>query len=277
MFFVAWQLGYLHRLAHHGIDIADADRMVGTSAGSIVAANVSHGRLGEMFLESRALSLTPSVMGVLFPGKAKTPLQQAALDRYYDASDAEPATILAIGRGAREADAPGPETMSLALAVVVGEEWEEDALWMTAVDTGTGERCVLTKGTGVSLAHGAAASSAVPGIFSPQPVAGRLCMDGGVCGTGVHLDLLAGAEKALVLSLYQDADLHRSLLTLQPGDLTRETDALRAGGTDVRVRAPEQHPMDVAGIMDPKKVPDAMRMGARQADADAGDIARFWN
>jgi NTE family protein len=278
-FFVAWQLGYLQGLARHGVRIDTADRMVGTSAGSIVASTLAHGKLHQMFVETEALALVPELVRVLFPADATKPSQQAALDRYLHATDADPATILAIGQAARTADTPGPATMARDLILVVGEHWGADALWMTTVDTDTGDRCVVTVDAGVSVAQGTAASSAVPGIFAPQPLGGRTCMDGGVCGTGVHLDLLAGADKALVLSLYRDEELTEGMLTLAPGDLTRELNGLRASGTEIFFQAPEHHPMDIGGLMDPKAVPGALAMGARQADSDVADrgIADFWD
>ena len=277
-FFVAWQLGYLETLARHDVHIALADRLVGTSAGSIVATSLVRGDLHEMFLESKVLSLVPKMMRVLFPADAAKPSQQAAIDLYLHAQTSDVDTILAIGRAARAADTPGPATMVRHLFLVIGEHWSSEALWMTTVDVDSGERCVITAETGVPVSDGAAASSAVPGIFAPQPIAGRTCMDGGVCGTTVHLDLLAGARKALVLCLYRDDELTTGMLTLAPGDLTRELDALRASGTEIFFRAPEQHPMDIAGLMDPKAVPDAMAMGARQAAEDlaTGGIAEFW-
>ena len=283
--FVAWQLGYLQRLAHHDVRVADADRLVGTSAGSIVASTLAHGRLLSLFLESEVLSLVPGVMKVLFPASADTPSQRAALDRYLEATDAEVGTITAIGAAARAADTPPPETMARDLVLVVGEHWGSDALWMTAVDTRTAERCVLTRDTGVSTARGAAASSAVPGIFAPQPVAGRTCMDGGVSGTGVHLDLLAGAGKALVLSLYRDDELTEARLTLAPGDLTREVAALRASGTDVLVCTPTVPPAPagadasqaVRAVMDPATAHQALHQGAAQADEEFELVGAFWD
>ena len=46
LYFVAWQTGYLHAAAQAGIDLAHADRFVGTSAGSVVATALSGGHLG---------------------------------------------------------------------------------------------------------------------------------------------------------------------------------------------------------------------------------------
>jgi NTE family protein len=278
MFFVAWQLGYLKSLADHGVRIDRADRVVGTSAGSIVAATLAHERLSLTFAETALMSRVPSLISKLFPSRVSLSSQQRALDLYIQASDSSPSTIRSIGYAALAAVAPDSATMPRDLALILGEHWSSDALWMTCTDAYTGDRCVMTRATSVSVALGAAASSAVPGMFVPQVVAGRKCMDGGVGGTAVHLDLLAGAGKALVLSLYRDPELPRGMLTLAPGDLDHELTELKASGTEVFFRSPESHPMDVDGLMDPEAVPEAMAMGSRQAtgDAEAGGLSGFW-
>ena len=278
MFFVAWQLGYLRTLARHDVHIDRADRLVGTSAGSIVAATVAHRRLDGMFAASRMLAMAPWLMRALFPADASTPSRQAALALYLGATDSSPATVLAIGRAARDADAPDPTVIADELILVAGDRWRSDGLWMTATDTETGERCVLTRDTGIPAGRGAAASSAVPGIYAPQPVAGRTFMDGGVGGRPSISTCWPEPTAALVLSLYRDEELTSGLLTLAPGDLTRELDGLRASGTEVFFQAPEHHPMDLAGLMAPAGVPDAMAMGARQAEDDvtSGGLADFW-
>jgi NTE family protein len=181
-----------------------------------------------------------------------------------------------IGHAALAADTPDSAIMPRSLFAVLGHEWDADALWMTCVDAFTGERCVLTRGAGVAVNHGAAASSAVPGIFAPQPLLGRRCMDGGVSGSATHLDLLAGADRALVLSFYLDAELTQPMLTLVPGGLGTELEQLRASGTTVFSRAPEQHPWQADELMDPTRIPEAMEEGKRQGDADAEELAGFW-
>lgn len=277
-YFVAWQLGYLKTLADKGVRIDRADRLVGTSAGSVVAATLSHDRLHLLHAESQLMARVPSVMNDLFPSKVETPSQQLALNRYVQSTDADPATVRSIGHAALAAVTPSPTTMTRGLALVLGTRWSSDALWMTCVDTLTGDRCVATRSSSVSMALGAAASSAVPGIFTPQVIGGRKCMDGGVGGTAVHLDLLAGADRALVLSLYRDPELTHGMLTLAPGALDQELTELKASGTEVFFQAPESHPMDVDGLMDPTAIPAAMAMGARQAgqDVEAGGLATFW-
>ena len=64
------------------------------------------------------------------------------------------------------------------------------------------------------MAHAAAASSSVPGIFSPQPILDRRCMDGGVSGSGINSDVVAGAERVVILAL---ATLGANDVTLYDG------------------------------------------------------------
>jgi NTE family protein len=275
--FVAWQVGYLQTLVERHVRIDEADRFVGTSAGSIVAATLAHHHLHLMYLETRVMSKLPKLLGALFPSVHDEPSQQRALDLYTRATDADPGTVAHIGHAALAAITPGPDTMPRSLFPLIGTDWDSDGLWMTSVDAFTGERCVLTRTAGVAANHGAAASCAVPGIFAPQPLLGRRCMDGGVSGSATHLDLLAGAEKALVLSFFRDAELEQSMLTLVPGGLGRELDQLRSSGTEVFFQAPAEHPWQPDGLMDPTKIPEAMDRGRSQAEADAAELADFWS
>jgi NTE family protein len=132
---------------------------------------------------------------------------------------------------------------------------------------------VVTAATATTPARAAAASSAVPGIFAPQPIADRRCMDGGVSGTGVHLDLLAGSRRALVLAL-TDGSTGDAMMTLHPNDGRQEMADLEASGTEVVLRVPEE--VDLLTLMSPSAVPGALAMGARQAADDVGMLATFW-
>ena len=286
--FVAWQVGYLHTLAKAGIHLAGADRIIGTSAGSVVAAAArKHRRLRLMYLQAQLTKLGPEFMAkltdVVLPSRPSTPSQHEAFRTYVDASDAAVDTLIAIGTAARGAQAHSGRTVTRDLSMLIGRRWHSDAVWMTCVDTANGDRCVTTSATGVPVSTAAAASCAVPGIFEPQVIEGRTCMDGGVCGTGVHLDLLAGAERAVVLSLYEDATLEgmlgdrEGMMTLQAGDLTRDREKLEMSGTEVFFRAPDHPGMHPEDIMDATRVPEAFQLGVRQAHQDAAELGRFWS
>jgi len=140
------------------------------------------------------------------------------------------------------------------------------------MDTYSGERVVVTAAAGVSPGRAVAASSAVPGIFAPQPIGDRKCMDGGVSGSGTHTDLVAGARRAVVLSL-PDLGIELPEGQARVVDTDAELARLAASGTAVFHRTPED--ADAEKLMDPASVPVAFAMGKRQADADADELRSF--
>lgn len=276
LYFVAWQVTYLSELAQRGIDLVGAERVVATSAGSLVASVLEAGNISRMRKELNVLSKVPRVLAALAPAADLHPSQNRALELFGLAGDAEPETIRAIGHAALAARTPGPNTIPRNLSVLLASRgWPSPALHITCVDAYTGERCVITQAAKVRTARAAAASSAVPGLFAPQPIGDRRCMDGGVSGTGLHLDLLAGSRKALVIGLTDGAGVEQGMMTSHPGSIIEELDALRASGTEVLFRMPES--MDVLRLMDPSAVPDAVAMGRRQAEADADELRDFWS
>jgi NTE family protein len=274
VFFVAWQVAYVAALAERGVDLAGAPRVVGTSAGSLVSSVLEAGNIGRFRKEVGLLSKVPKLLGMLAPADKLSPSQERARDLFFLAQDAAPDTIREIGHAALAARAPGPSVMPRNIGVMLASrKWPADALHITCVDAFTGERCVVTRSAGVNVTRAVAASSAVPGLFTPQPILDRRCMDGGVCGTGTHLDLLAGARRAIVLNLTDGAGVETGAMTSTPGGFLEEIAALRASGTEVFHRMPEK--MDLLTLMDPAAVPDAIAMGERQAAADADELRTF--
>ncbi len=274
VWFVAWQVAYLFELSRQGVDLAGADRVVGTSAGSVVASVLEAGNLGRLHAELRVLARLPKLVGALAPAGDLAPSQERARDLFGEAPDANPERIREIGHAALAAATPAPSVMARNVSVILASRgWPSDALHVTCVDAFSGERCVVTRGSKVSVNRAVAASSAVPGLFAPQPIQDRRCMDGGVSGTGTHLDLLAGARRAVVLGLTDGADVDEGRMTVAPGSTLRELDELRGTGTEVLFRMPES--VDIDRLMDPTAVPEAVEMARRQATADADSLRAF--
>jgi NTE family protein len=274
LFFVAWQAAYLDEIARRGVEVAGAQKVVGTSAGSLVASVLEAGNISRLRKEVGLLSRAPKLLGALAPAADLHPSQERARDIFFLAQDSEPATIRAIGHAALAARAPGPSLMPRNVGLILASRrWPAAALHVTCVDTYTGERCVVTRDHGVPVTRAVAASSAVPGLFTPQPILDRRCMDGGVSGSGTHLDLLAGARRAFVLSLTDGAGAESGAMTATPRSFLDELEALEASGTRVFHRIPEE--MDLLTLMDPAAVPEAVAMGERQAAADADELRRF--
>lgn len=274
VFFVAWQVTYLEQLAAHGVDLRGAGRVVGTSAGSLVSSVLEAGHLRRFEREVSLFAKTPALVSMLAPAGSLKPSQQRALDLFVAAQSSEPNLIRSIGHEALAAATPSAGKMARSVSMMLlSRRWPADALHISCVDTLTGERCVVTHSSGVRIERAVAASSAVPGIFSPQPIGDRRCMDGGVSGTGTHLDLLAGCDRAIVLSLTDTNPKPVGAMTQAPGGFAAEVAALEASGTKVFLRSPES--MDLTKLMDPKSVPDAIAMAKRQAAADAGALKQF--
>lgn len=275
LWFVAWQVAYLHGLTRRGVAVDEADLIVGTSAGSLVAAIVSAGRLHRVAGEVEFLARVPALLGVLSGESALKPSQQRALELFGGATDAEPDTIRHIGHAALAAQAPPPDRLRRSVAAVLAIRRWPAALHTTAVDAYTGERLVVTADSGISVARAAAASSSVPGLFSPQPLHDRRAMDGGVSGTGTHCDLAAGAGRALVVSLGAHAPATDSGMTNAPGSRDRELQALTESDTPSLLRGPTSFDLDA--LMDPKQVAAALAAGTAQATEDAPVLAEFWS
>ena len=100
LFFVAWQVAYLHTLSTYGIRFDSADRIVGTSAGSMVACALAGGKLGRLHGEVKLLARAPKVVAALAPASELRPSQQRALDLFLLATDADENTIRSIGHAA---------------------------------------------------------------------------------------------------------------------------------------------------------------------------------
>jgi NTE family protein len=271
VFFVAWQVAYLHGLAARGLRVEGADRVIGTSAGSVVATGLVAGRLNWMHRELSLLAKTPRLIAKLAPTASLEPSQVRAVTQFRDAPDADPERVRAIGHAALAAAAVSPAVPRRNLALLLGvRRWPSPALRISCV----AERCIISDRSGVPVAAAMAASSAVPGLFPPQPVGDRRGMDGGLAGTGTHLDVLNGAERVLVLALTDGAELVEGMMTVAPGAIRRELDELAASGAAVELRTPSA--VDPETLMSPTAVPTAMEMAADQAATDHAALAAFW-
>ena len=275
IWFVAWQTGYLRRLEELGLGLGSADRLVGTSAGSIVASILAGEKLAGFGRTVDLLTRAPGLLARMASSGPLEPSCQRALDSFRDARDCEPQTLREIGFAALAARTPTAEVTARNFSVILRmRRWPSSRLHITCVDAFTGERIVVTRSAAVPLARAAAASSAVPGIFAPQPIQDRKCMDGGVAGTGVHLDLVAGARRALVVSLVDGSEPDLTWGTMTPATIRQEFDDLIASGTEaLRIIPRAEVPEDV---MDPRLALGAVQEGVAQADDDVALLRDFW-
>ena len=215
------------------------------------------------------------LVSFLAPVGELKPSQKRALDLFMEAGDADPATVAAIGHAALAADTPSARTMRRNIGLLVSRSgWpgEEDQLWVTVTDAYSGERVVVRRSTGARPTTAVAASCALPGIYAPQLIADRRCMDGGISGSATHSDLVAGSSRAVVLSVIGDSA--PGLLASVADVFAHEVAELRAAGTKAVVRWPQLQ--EGLNLMDPSAMEAALQAGRAAAQADLEDLRGLW-
>lgn len=276
---VTWQIAYLDELSNRGLDLRSADLLVGTSAGSIVGACLASGRISTAAKAIGLFTKAPSLVSVMAPTNDFKPSQARAVKSFRESNDSSPDKIREIGRAALAAATPPMRHLPHALfALLRTRSWGSAGLRVVTTDAYTGERVVLTRKSGVSVTRAAAASASVPGIFAPQQIEDRKCMDGGVCGSATHSDIVAGADRVLVLPL-ADAVPEPGMFCQRPDSLGIELGQLRASGSVVELRVPELSALGEVGtasLMDPNHIPIAVAAARAQAAADVSGLRDFW-
>lgn len=284
---VAWELGLAAGLAAGGIDLAAADLVVGTSAGSITGAMLTGGDdPTELVAEIEAMF--SNSMG----SSGADRVSDTALAEFMDLTFAwgsvgdDPAARLAhttkIGAFARAATTIPEDAFVDALgSVLAGRPWPEQFA-CTAVDTESGEFQVWDASSGVPLERAIASSCSVPGVYPPITINGRRYMDGGA-RSALNADVAAGYDSAVVVSV--------TVMELPPGiDDPRigdylatqraEIDRLRASGTKVEVIVPDLEFLTISGfgmsLMDFTIVAAAAEAGSHLGKAEADRIGAAW-
>ncbi len=205
---IAWEAGIIIGLREGGVDVREADTMIGTSAGSMVAAHLRIGTDEDNAFRRIREGAQLATYGRLGAADAGRYMRaQLALDPRHGRS--------VIGRAALDAstitEQEWLETVGLGL---IGKPWPEGRLWVTAVDALTGTSVVFDRTSGVPLERAVAASCAVPGVFPAVEVGGRRYVDGGLRSVA-NADLAQGHDRVLVLAPYPVAPSLKDLPPVQ--------------------------------------------------------------
>jgi NTE family protein len=264
---IAWELGVLRGLREAGIDPANADLVVGTSAGSVTGAILGSGVPLTDALLPEASSLGRELERLM--QGADSELAGRIFELWQaDGGTPDQPTRAQIGALARQATTvPEREYVALFNRLLPPAPWPR-TLTVTAVDVDDGGFVTWTATSGVPLVSAVAASCALPGLFPPVTVGSQRCMDGGV-RSGVSADLALGHDPVVVI-VPIGGDMVRAYME-------RETADLRASGAGViEIVADEASGFAMgADLMDASRLVAALEAGLRQGARAAENRQRF--
>jgi NTE family protein len=277
----AWELGLIAGLSDARVDVIEADLIIGTSAGSTVAAQITSGtRPADLYAAILAEVPRPRAGDARsdrgraphFSGPSYLEWSNGIIGAAEDASDMR----RRMGAAALEMDASDGSSQTrwrdIVAARLPSQHWPQQPVLITAVDAHTGEPVVFDRHSGIDLVDAVAASTSA---MTPYRIGEDRYINGGY-RRSENADLAAGYGRVLVLSPFGG----RSRMPPEWGmDLATQVDELRAGGSRVETVFPDGGAGDVfdANALDPSTRLQAARGGYDQGRALAELLATFWH
>jgi NTE family protein len=255
--------GLASGLRREGVDLADADVIVGTSAGAIVGTmlatgqdlNALGGPAGPADLGGSAPRADPGRLAEVFTILGDASLEPADARRRVG--------LLALAAETITEQAH----IAMISAMIMAREWPDSELLITAADVETGGLKVWDRAGGAPLPAAVASSCAMPGASPPVTINGRQYMDGGVV-SGTNADVATGAGVLVVVE---------PLAHLFPREPLQRELAAAGAGTVIRI-SPDQAAVDAFGpdVGDWAAWQPARQAGIRQAAETAERVRAAW-
>lgn len=181
---IAWETGVLLGISDEAPEVGQAllgsDVLLGTSAGSAVAAQIGSGLpLVELF--ARQVS---GESHEIDPGVSVEAITELFLNAMRTPGATKAQKMQQIGAVAMDVSTvPEPVRRSVIAHRLPSHDWPQRILRVTGIDIATGELVVFDNESGVDLVDAVAASCAVPAAWPPVTIGDRRFMDGGVNST----------------------------------------------------------------------------------------------
>lgn len=279
----AWEIGIIAGLYAEGLDLRQADLIVGTSAGATAAAQITGANPATLF--TQILDAAPPQANSAVGGVVRSPRDGTVNDHLartnriiegsVDAADMR----CRMGAAALEFDDDLENRWQsrwhdIVAARLPSQQWPEQEVLITAVDAQTGEPMVFDKFSGVSLVDAVAASTSSGFGSPPYRIGENTYIDGGY-RRNENADLAAGFLRVLVLSPLSGRTRHPLEWGMQ---LAAQIAELRAAGSHVETIFPDADSLTAFGsnLMDLSTRPPAARAGYAQGQALAATLLKFW-
>ena len=261
---IAWATGVLTGLAERGVDVTDADVIIGTSAGSAVAAQLGRGpSLAELF--ERQVDPASANRELVPYGLDMAKLWEALLETRVGVGDPNELRRRVGLLALQNETVPESQRREVVAGRLPEHTWPERDLRITAVNTRTGEPVVFDRASGVDLVDAVAASCAVPGVWPPVTIGAERYIDGGV-RTMVNADLAEGYARILVVA------------PLPAPPLDEEIEQLRTSSR-VELIVPDENALAAFGDnpLDPATRKPSAEAGLTQGREAATVVGALWN
>ncbi len=181
---MAWEIGIITALLQEGIDLADADVIIGTSAGSFVGSALASGYDMRKLYDSQFIPNTSEV---------NTSVNSEIMKLWTEAFQCGKDDKKKIGKMFGDIAKKYPPKISIEKRQSVVESRLTTTNWpsklkVTAIDAETGDLHVFDKDSGTTLINAVNASGAVPGLWPFVTFDESDWIDGGmVSSTNAHL------------------------------------------------------------------------------------------
>jgi NTE family protein len=262
---VAWETGLLLGLAEAGLDLTTADLFIGTSAGSVVAAQITSGAPLDQLYATQTAPASGEIAARMGAGVLLRFIAAAAWPGDRQRARAR------LGRAAlRTRTVPEAERRTVIERRLPSHEWPARRLLIPAVNALTGAAVIFDRDSGVALVDAVAASCAVPLVWPPVTINGQRYVDGGVRSI-VNADLAKGCATVVVIA--------PSTAAFRRAD--RPVAQLATLGADVRtvIVAPDAAARAAIGrnVLDPARRAASAAAGRAQAASVADQVRSVWS
>src|SRR3954453_10359330 len=202
----AWLIGVIAGLVDAGSDVTEADLIIGTSAGSTAAAQITSATPTELLAAVLAAAPQPRT-GRVGSDRGRAPIRPTAdhmerTSKIIGAAEDAADMRRRMGAAALDMDAASDgsgqtQWRATVAARLPSQRWPERTVLIVAVDAHTGEPVVFDRHSGVDLVDAVAASCANGFAYG---IGDSRYIDGGYRRSSENADLAAGYGRVLVLS-----------------------------------------------------------------------------